>query len=227
MMLDLTPFDFTPTESLIYEVLVTRGPGTGYAVARAAGLARANAYAALEALVSKGAARAEEGRPRRYRPEPPSLLLGRIVDRQSRAIEELSRSLEEVVAPASSTLVEVSSLRGVGQLLTLEIARARREVAAVLPSKAWPMLIPAVRRAAAGGVKLALFSDEPAASDSVPIEVRRIQGLWPGRPVLAVVDEHAGLVAMAEGERVTGHWSAAAPMVAAARLAINAIAGGG
>ena len=49
--IDLTPFGFTPTESLVYEVLLTGGPGTGYAVARGAGLARANAYSALEALV--------------------------------------------------------------------------------------------------------------------------------------------------------------------------------
>jgi len=39
--LDLTPFGFTPTESLIYEVLLTEGPGTGYGIARSAGLARA------------------------------------------------------------------------------------------------------------------------------------------------------------------------------------------
>ena len=85
-MLDLTPFDFTPTESHVYEVLITKGPGTGYAIARAAGLARANAYSALEGLVAKGAARAEPGRPRRYRPEAPQVLLGRVVDRQSLAM---------------------------------------------------------------------------------------------------------------------------------------------
>ncbi|MBP9201562.1 MAG: helix-turn-helix domain-containing protein, partial [Gemmatimonadales bacterium] len=61
--LDLTPFGFTPTESKVYEVLLTGGPGTGYAVARSAGLARANAYSALEGLVAKGAARADEGQP--------------------------------------------------------------------------------------------------------------------------------------------------------------------
>ena len=32
--LNLTPFGFTPTESLVYEVLLTGGPGTGYAIAR-------------------------------------------------------------------------------------------------------------------------------------------------------------------------------------------------
>ena len=51
MPLDLTPFDFTPTESLVYEVLITRGPGTGYAVARAAGLAVLLISADLEELI--------------------------------------------------------------------------------------------------------------------------------------------------------------------------------
>ena len=70
--IDLTPFGFTPTESLVYEVLLTGGPGTGYGIARSAGLARANAYSALEGLVSKGAARVDAGRPKRFRPEAPA-----------------------------------------------------------------------------------------------------------------------------------------------------------
>ena len=73
--IDLTHFGFTPTESLVYEVLLTGGPGTGYAIARTAGLARANAYSALEGLVSKGAARVETGRPKRYLPEAPAALM--------------------------------------------------------------------------------------------------------------------------------------------------------
>jgi hypothetical protein len=39
--IDLTRFGFTPTESLVYESLLRSGPGTGYAIVRAAGLARA------------------------------------------------------------------------------------------------------------------------------------------------------------------------------------------
>jgi sugar-specific transcriptional regulator TrmB len=223
--LDLTPFGFTQTESLVYEILVSHGPGTGYAVARSAGLARANAYAALEGLVGKGAARADEGRPRRYRPEPAPVLLGRIVDQQSHAIEELAQSLDRVVAPISPTLVEVTSLRGVGQLLTLEIARARGVVEALLPARVWPMLVPAVRRAATSGVTLSLFAEEAVAVDA-PIEVRPLAEDWPGRPVLAAVDDRVGLIAMADGERVTGHWSSLPTIVAAARLAIKAMVEG-
>src|SRR6266511_1377004 len=36
MTADLTPFGFTPTESLVYTTLLRLGPTTGYAVARAA-----------------------------------------------------------------------------------------------------------------------------------------------------------------------------------------------
>src|SRR2546427_347049 len=40
---DLTPFGFTATESRVYATLLQLGPATGYAVARAARLARAKA----------------------------------------------------------------------------------------------------------------------------------------------------------------------------------------
>src|SRR6185312_8233440 len=104
---DLTPFGFTPTESLIYEVLLRGGPGTGYTIARAAGLARANVYAALEGLAAKGAARIADGRPKQFRPEPPSTLLARLSDRQGAAMEQLSTALAELAAPDTPTLVEL------------------------------------------------------------------------------------------------------------------------
>ncbi|HET7041665.1 MAG TPA: helix-turn-helix domain-containing protein, partial [Gemmatimonadales bacterium] len=85
--LDLTPFGFTPTETRMYATLVSFGPGTGYALAQAAGLARANAYSALEGLVSKGAARVDGGRPKRYRPESGAALLSQLSDRQAAALE--------------------------------------------------------------------------------------------------------------------------------------------
>src|SRR3954468_12626375 len=104
--IDLTSFGFTPTESLIYEALLTHGPGTGYALARAAGLARANAYSALEGLVAKGAARVEGGRPRHYWPEPPTALIARITNDQGQALERLTTDLQAIAVPATATVVE-------------------------------------------------------------------------------------------------------------------------
>ena len=159
--LDLTPFGFTPTESLIYEVLLTGGPGTGYAIARTAGLARANAYAALEALVGKGAARSEEGKPKRYRPEPPTALLARIMDGHGAAMDTLSATLDEISVPASPTLVAVTNARGALQLISHETARAKESVHLLAPADAYPVLTPALRRAAGAGVSLSLRSVGP------------------------------------------------------------------
>ena len=125
--LDLTPFGFTPTESLVYEVLLTGGPGTGYAVARSAGLARANAYSALEGLVQKGGARVEGGRPKRYRPEPPSALLARISSEHGQAFDRLTTQLETVAVPPTPTLVEVSSSRGALQLIQHDVLYGDRK----------------------------------------------------------------------------------------------------
>jgi sugar-specific transcriptional regulator TrmB len=225
-MLDLTSFGFTPTESLVYEVLVTRGPGTGYAIARAAGLARANAYSALEGLVTKGAARADEGKPRRFRPEPPAVVLGRIVDRQGQAVEELARALEAIALPPSPTLTEITSLRGTAQLLSLEVARATADVRLFLPPEVYALLGPALRRAAAGGVRMDLICDSVLEATPVPVRQVDIGDRWPGRPLLAAIDRKAALVGTLEGDRVTGHWGMSPTIVAAVLLAIDHFSAG-
>src|SRR5881409_3603910 len=96
---DLTPFGFTPTESLVYATLLRLGPSTGYAVARGARVARANAYGALEGLVTRGAAtrtpRAEGGRPARYRPTDPGALLAHLATLQGEALDRLARALRD------------------------------------------------------------------------------------------------------------------------------------
>src|ERR1041385_510687 len=99
--LDLPPFGFPPTESLVYEVLLTAGPGTGYAIARAAGLGRANAYSALQGLGSGGAAGAAGARPRRYRPEDTNALIARIANNHGQALDRLSADLEGLAAPTT------------------------------------------------------------------------------------------------------------------------------
>ncbi len=144
--IDLTPFGFTPTESLVYEVLLTGGPGTGYGIARSAGLARANAYSALEGLVSKGAARVDAGRPKRFRPEAPAALIARISTDHGLAMEQLSGDLDAASVPDTPTVVEVESGRAVLQLMTHDVARAAVSVALLAPSDAFPLLAPALRR---------------------------------------------------------------------------------
>ncbi|HEU4699081.1 MAG TPA: helix-turn-helix domain-containing protein [Gemmatimonadales bacterium] len=219
--LDLTPFGFTPTESLVYEVLLTGGPGTGYAIARSAGLARANAYSALEGLVTKGAARVEGVRPKRYRPEPPTALIARIANDHGLALERLSGDLEAMATPASPTLVEIQSPRAALQLIAHDVARATRSVLLLVPPDAYPLLAPSLRRPVSAGLPVALYATAP-----VTLEVARVATVdgrhaWPGQPLIAVVDDRSAVLAGREGNEVTGHWSTAPAFVAGARLALE------
>ena len=218
--LDLTPFGYTPTESLVYEVLLTEGPGTGYAIARAAGLARANAYSALEGLVSKGAARSDGGRPRRYRPEDTTALIARIANQHGQALDKLSADLEGLAAPAAPTVVEIDSPRAALQLISHDVARAAASVSLLAPPEAYPLLAPALRRPAAAGLPLTLLATAPVELDFAPVAPVEPDPAWPGNPLISVIDERSAVIAYRQGSEVHGHWSTAPGLVAAARMAL-------
>jgi sugar-specific transcriptional regulator TrmB len=219
--IDLTPFGFTPTESKVYEVLLADGPGTGYAVARSAGLARANAYSALEGLVAKGAARSEDGHPKVFRAEPPAGVLARIANTQGEALERLSRALDGFGAPATLSIVELSSPKGLLQLLTHEIARAQRVVHLLAPAEAYPLLAPALRRAVSAGLEVRLYSQVGVELPFAPVSTVALDGRWPGLPVIGVFDDRSAVIASRDSGEVHGHWSSARSFVAAARLTLD------
>ncbi len=226
MPLNLTRFGFTPTESLVYEVLLTGGPGTGYAIARSAGLARANAYSALEGLVAKGAARVEGGRPKRYRPEAPAALIARISNDHGQALERLSLDLATVSVPNTPTLVEIESGRAVLQLITHDVARAAVSVALLAPPDAFPILAPAIRRPFSAGLPLTLCSTGSVDLGFTTVEIVPANGQpWPGMPIIAVVDDRSAILAARQGNDVRGHWSGAPAFVAGARLAFERFRG--
>jgi sugar-specific transcriptional regulator TrmB len=218
---DLTHFGFTPTEGLVYQVLLTNGPGTGYALARAAGLARANAYSALEGLVAKGAARVDGGRPKQYRPEPPSSVIARITNDHARELDKLSSDLKSILVPETPTVVELSSGRAVLQLLTHNVARAIESVRLLAPADAFPILAPALRRPVSAGLSVELFSTGSVGLDFTSVETIHTGHAWPGMPIIAIVDDASALIAARQGNEVHGHWSAAPSFVATARLTLQ------
>jgi len=219
--IDLTHFGFTPTESLVYEALLTGGPGTGYAIARSARLARANAYSALEGLVSKGAARVDSGRPKRYRPETPAALIARISTEHGLALEQLSSDLDAVSVPVTPTLVEIESGRAVLQLITHDVARATASVALLAPADAFPLLAPGLRRPYSSGIPLVLCATTPVELGFGVVEVVSGAHAWPGMPIISVVDDRSAILAARQGSDVRGHWSTAPAFVAGARLALE------
>lgn len=219
--IDLTHFGFTPTESLVYGVLLTGGPGTGYAIARLARLARANAYSALEGLVSKGAARVDGGRPKRFRPETPAALIARISTDHGLAIERLSSDLDSVAVPDTPTLVEIESGRAILQLITHDVARAAGSVALLAPPDAFPLLAPALRRPYSSGLPLVLCATGAVDLGFAVVEVVSGTHPWPGMPIISVVDDRSAILATRQGGEVRGHWSTAPAFVAGARLALE------
>ncbi len=219
--IDLTPFGFTPTESRVYEVLLSGGPGTGYAIARNAGLARANAYSALEGLVAKGAARAEDLQPKVFRAEPPATVLARIANGQGEALESLTQALEGFGAPATPSIIEISSPKGLLQLLTHEIGRARESVRLIAPAEAYPILAPALRRTVSGGLDVILCAQAQIQLPFALVEAIPGGHAWPGLPLVAVVDQRSALIAARDGAAVQGHWSSAPAFVAAARVTFD------
>lgn len=218
---DLTPFGFTPTEGLVYGVLLRDGPGTGYAVARSAGLARANAYSALEGLVAKGAARTEGERPKVYRPEPPAALIARLADRTGTALDELSTALHALSAPMSAGYVELTTARGVLGTIGHDVARAISSVVLLAPPDAYPLLVPSLRRPAANGVRLELGSTGGAETPIAAVRTVPAPLGWPGEPIVMLVDDRTALLGSRSGNDVEGHWSTAPVMAAAARAVLR------
>lgn len=224
--IDLTPFGFTPTESKMYTTLVSFGPGTGYALAQAASLARANAYSALEGLVAKGAARVDGGRPKRYRPETGASLLTRLGDRQSAALEELSAALADLGAPEGPAVVELESPRACWQALSRDIARAGDRVWLFAPAEAFAALAPVLRRAVAAVGDTVLLSSGPVSLDFGTVTPVDAGDAWPGEPIIAVIDRRVAVLAVKEDGRFEGQWSTAPAFVAGSALAFEQIRGG-
>ncbi|HXE83714.1 MAG TPA: helix-turn-helix domain-containing protein [Gemmatimonadales bacterium] len=222
MAINLTPFGFTQTESLVYTTLLRLGPSTGYAVARGARLARANAYGALEGLVTRGAATrtAPAVRPTRYRPIDPQALLAQLAALQGEALDRLGRELKGLAQQGDPVTREVAGSRAVANLIMQLVARAERRVEGIVAAELWRPTLPAWRRAgerAQLSVKMRgdLPADAPAwlssAADDAPLAT------------ILVTDEAQLIVTSGEGEAIAGLWTSHPLIVMLARRALQPV----
>ena len=213
---DLTPFGFTGTESAVYGTLLRSGPATGYAVAQAVGLARANVYAALAGLVARQAASLLPGRPARYRAVDPQTLLTQLAAQQAVALERLERSLRDTSAARAEAIHEVTGARPVANVVLQLVARAERSVEGVVDADLFRATGPAWRRAA-GRATLAVRS---AADDGSGVLVGVAA---PDAGTLLVVDGALAVVASGAGDAARGIWSDHPVIVALARRALGGV----
>src|SRR5947199_3079901 len=135
IQIDLTPFGFTATESEAYAALLRLGPSTGYAVAHATRVARANTYGALEGLAGRAAAIRLPGRPARYRAVDPRALIAQLAAEQGQAPDRLSRALADASQPVAPPSRTATGARAAANLIMQLVARAEHRVEGVLAAE--------------------------------------------------------------------------------------------
>ena len=217
MAADLTPFGFTPTESLVYQALLKLGPATGYAVAREARLARANAYGALEGLVARGAATRATGRPAVYRCVEPTALLAQLAAAQGAALDRLAQALRRAATQGDPVTREVEGGRAVSNVVMQLVARAETSVAGVIAAELWRPSLPAWRRAAgraALSVRIAGEAEDPDSLSAGSVDADTATTL--------VVDGSHAIAATGAGDGMRALWSSHPLIVTLARAAIAA-----
>lgn len=218
MMLDLTPFGFTATESQVYASLLRLGPATGYEVGRDSRLARANAYAALEGLVRRGAAVGVGDRPRRYRPVDPATLLATVAARQGEALDRLASALASAVVAPEPVTHELEGIRATANVIARLVARAERQVTGVLSAALWPSTLPAWRLAASRAHVTVKAAGEVAGADNL------LDGFVdPDVPTLLIIDDSHMVSADVSEGAARGLWSSHSAILGIARRALEAL----
>ena len=189
----LERFGFTPTEAKAYSALLRSGPSTGYGIAHVAGLARANAYQALEGLVRRGGARKTATRPPRFIAIPPQSLVSDLERRVRRNLDDLKDELAQSSVAAGSAAVDPEPLHDAATLLARAercAAGTSRELLAVLGP--WVSgLFPVLERLRSQRRTLRLLAlGEPAPGGAIVRAVpdRELLGYWGGRPLLLISD---------------------------------------
>jgi sugar-specific transcriptional regulator TrmB len=216
---DLTPFGFTATESRLYATLLQLGSATGYAVAQAARLARANAYGALDGLVARGGATKTPGRPARYRPADPAALLARLAADQGEAIERLSRALQDIRRPGEPETRSVEGGRALANLVLQGVARAEHRVEGIVATDLFRATLPAWRRAAERTTL------ELRIAGSLPPEAGTFAAtaVPETSPTLLLIDERQTIAATSGDNERLGIWSSHPAVAAIARAALSRI----
>jgi sugar-specific transcriptional regulator TrmB len=205
----LERFGFSPTESKVYQSLLSLGPTTGYAVALEVGIARANVYQALEALTRQGAARKSATVPVHYAATGPSALLAEL-ERSFRydltALENDLRSL-----PIGGTgQAELELLTSADHLL-VRAASCVDAATAELFVVTGPWASPVHDRfgsAAARRVQIrAVALGDPAPEGAIlrPVPEGELRAYWGGLPIAVVADRgRAVFGVLLEGRAASG-----------------------
>jgi sugar-specific transcriptional regulator TrmB len=187
----------------VYRVLLDLGPSTGYAVARTAGFARANTYAALEGLVRRGAAHRAAGRPARFRAADPNALMVLLAAEHGERLERLNRALAHLGGKADPVTRTLEGARAIANVVQQLVARATSRVDGVIAAELWRPTLPAWRHAASRAKLQVRVTGEAEETEGLAAP-----GAPTGHPTMLLVDRIYTLVAGPDASgMLTGLWS--------------------
>lgn len=223
--IDLTPFGFTPTESLAYGMLLETGPTGGYALAKRLNIARANAYQALNGLVTKGAASLDDGRPQRFRPVRPDALLAMMVHAEGRKLDDLQDQIGGFADRDGETFVELIGARAVHDLVMRTAAREQAPVVCAATGPVIAATAPGWRRRRLINRPTTLWSiGRPNVDGPIVLDGTVESSRWPEILSDAVLLMTAGAVGIAAREsdgHVRGFWTTDRLMVGLIATAVS------
>lgn len=227
--IDLTPFGFTPTESLAYGALLDIGPSSGYAVAKELGVARANAYQALNGLVGKGAAVSVEEQPTRYRAERPDALLARVIDRESSKLDALEKQVRAVGPQNGQVTISLMGRRTLTDLALRTVARAEGHLVCIGPADLVAEIGPAWRRRMAEDRPTAvwLMGANPGNLPIAPtghIDEATALELF-GSPIFALITADVAVLARVDGDNAEGYWTSDKTIFGSVRATVQSLTG--
>ncbi len=215
----LERFGFTPTETRSYKALLKLGPSTGYRVARELGIARANVYQALEALVRRGAARKAATIPSHYAAVSPAALLAELERGFRRDLVELDESLRRLPQGQHDGVTDLEVLVRSDAILahaTQAASAASAEVLAVFGPWA-EGFGEALESARARGAAIRAVSLGPSALEGViarPVGESELRAYWGGLPIAVVADRARTVFGvLGTGESASGFATGAAGAV--------------
>jgi sugar-specific transcriptional regulator TrmB len=225
--LDFTPFGFTPTESLVYEALLERGPSSGYRLSKALSVARANTYQALNGLVAKGAARARQETPKVFRAVAPDALLALVARGQARQLDRLERQLHERGGAGEPATVPFRGERELQELVLRTAARAVGQVSFMAPDRQISQLLPVWRKRAADGAETELWVvGEAPERFPLPIAGRvnpnSVRDHF-GSAATILFSPGAAILATEQNGSLSGFWSSDPILVGAASASLAAL----
>lgn len=205
----LEQFGFTPTENRVYETLLKLGPSTGYAVALDLGIARANVYQALEALVRRGAGRKSATYPVHYAATGPSALLAQLERTFRHSLAQLEEELRSLPLAGVGGVAELEMITSVDQLLARAVScvdSATSEILAVTGPWATAMNARFPLALARNVQVRAVSLGDPAPDGTIPRPVpdEQLAAYWGGFPVAIVADRTRAAFGVIHGSAASG-----------------------